>query len=239
MSMFRASVRLCAHLYKQRGFRAASVHLYDPERFVREVDPRFDSPEDRYVSLFLSRGPFSSSLSSTWGNDTRAGPPRDSYEASLSYSAPVMPPSSILFDYSVMGEKKASATGGGRDAREDGGNGDETKGRHEVGRYKWWGDLISIRRRIVRSSRGTAPPQRAGPGINEFARSLRGLQSAGAREHLSIYKLKKNHCLSPLSYQTKFVIARSHRRWRCARCYIRNITEINLNFSFKTSFCIL
>jgi len=29
--------------------------------------------------------------------------------------------------------------------------------------------LISIRRRIVRSSRGTAPPQRASPGINEFA----------------------------------------------------------------------
>lgn len=29
--------------------------------------------------------------------------------------------------------------------------------------------MISIRRRIVRSSRGTASPQRAGPGINEFA----------------------------------------------------------------------
>jgi hypothetical protein len=66
--------------------------------------------------------------------------------------APVTPPSSILFDYSVMGEKGRNnrPLDGVRVERERereryGGRGtegrargtDETKGRHEVGRYKW------------------------------------------------------------------------------------------------------
>lgn len=44
-------------------------------------------------------------------------------------SAPVTPPSSILFDYSVMGGKKSERSARGR----GGGSGgtDETKGRHE------------------------------------------------------------------------------------------------------------
>lgn len=115
MLMFRASVRLCASLYKRR----VSISLRSGERFVREVDSVDSILRGTGVSLLLSRGPLSSSLSSTWGNDTRAGPPYDSYETllsfslSFSYSAPVTPPSSILFDYSVMGEKKVSATGGG------------------------------------------------------------------------------------------------------------------------------
>lgn len=60
------------------------------------------------------------------GNDTRAGPPRDSCGPR---SAPVTPPSSILFDYSVMGEKKASERA--RPGREGGG------GTRQKGGTRW------------------------------------------------------------------------------------------------------
>lgn len=78
----RCSGRQSASLYKRR----VSISLRSGERFVREVDSVDSILRGTGVSLLLSRGPLSSSLSSTWGNDTRAGPPRDSYETILSFS---------------------------------------------------------------------------------------------------------------------------------------------------------
>jgi len=50
----------------------------------------------------------------------------------------VTPLSSILFDYSVMGEKKASERARrGKEEEGDETRRDETKGRYEVDRYKW------------------------------------------------------------------------------------------------------
>lgn len=102
------------------------------------------SPRIHIADPFLSPSSLPSFPHLDASNDTR-----DSYGPR---GEPVTLLSSILFDYSVMGEKKASdaETREGERKRTD-----ETKGRHEVSRrYKWWGDLISIRRRIVRSSWG-------------------------------------------------------------------------------------
>lgn len=107
------------------------------------------------------------------GNDTRAGPPRDSCGPR---SAPVTPPSSILFDYSVMGEKKAS--GRASEARAGGGGTRQKGGTRWVvinGEAIWFllGDVLFALRGGLRRHNERAPVLM---NLHSF---VRGSQSAG------------------------------------------------------------